>query len=318
MTPVLRLTTHIMHNKVLITLIVMFIMSGCSSNHSISKKLLYNIETEINNTHKIEHGKTIAQYDLTNHKNTQCIHTPHYALVINDATHNRKFIKKIVPRCSQTNLLEQNAQNKLHNLTNHLITIHKKYDILSRSEHRAISDLTKKKPILNSVFDALHEKQGKNHTTNSNYLVKLHKIDHLSKHVPIFFPQYNAKLTSSFGMRKHPCSKVYKFHYGTDFVGAKSTAIYSAADGNVLAVERREGYGNIISIDHGKGFVTRYAHLSKILVKQGNHVIKGQKIALQGATGKVSGEHLHFEIMLKGKHVNPMDFIATGYECQKH
>lgn len=296
---------------------MMIVISSCSSNHSISKKLLSNIETEIKNTHKIEHGKTIAQYDLTNTQNTKCIYTPHYALAINDPTHNRKFIKNIIHKCGQKSLLETNAQNKIHNLTKHLIAIDKKYNIFSKTEHRNIADLIRKKPILNSVFDTLQHKQNNQTTSYSNHLPKLLKMDNIVKHVPTFFPQYNAKLTSSFGMRKHPCTKSYKFHYGTDFVGAKSSPIYSSADGIVSSVERRDGYGNIISIDHGKGFVTRYAHLSKILIKQGYHVIKGQKIALQGATGRVSGEHLHFEILLKGKHVNPMDFVSNAYECQK-
>jgi len=283
----------------------------------MSKKLLSNIETKIRNTHQLDHGATIAQYDLVGLKDSKCLHTPNYGLIINDIHHNRHYVEKAVPKCQHHQSLQRKAQEKLSHLKQHLAKLDNKYHIFSRSEARILSERNAEtKPVLNSIFDALST-DTKTNRQNVDYMSKLHKVDQLSKHVPIFFPQHKSRLTSNFGMRKHPVTKTHKFHYGADFAGKKLTSIYAAADGEVSAVERVSGYGNIVTIKHGKKFSTRYAHLSKIFAKEGQHVIRGQRIALQGKTGNAASDHLHFEILFNDKHADPMDFIATGYSCQK-
>ena len=116
-------------------------------------------------------------------------------------------------------------------------------------------------------------------------------------------------VTSGFGYREHPLDGGVKFHYGTDLGAIDGTDVLAFADGKVLSVQELDGYGNTVLIDHGDGFTTLYAHLSQTLVKQGAAVKRGDKIALSGHTGKVTGPHLHFEIIFNGKYLNPEFYL---------
>ncbi len=283
------------------------ILSGCSGgNHS--KKLLSNIEAHLSKEHKIEHGATVATYDLVGLGSSKCLHAKDYSLIINDSRHNSHFISKASSKVKK-HKLEQRAKAKLADLKNNLSRLHDKYKIFNGSDLRSL-DFPESSES-DSPFDSMESDKERD-----GHLSKLHKTDQLSKHVPIFFPHYSARLTSSFGMRKHPIDGTKKLHAGTDFAGPKTSPVYAAADGRVLEVKKCKGYGNSLVIAHGKQFKTRYAHLSKALVKKGDSVIRGQKVGLQGKSGKATAEHLHFEVMLNGQHVNPADFVMRGYSCQ--
>ncbi len=116
-------------------------------------------------------------------------------------------------------------------------------------------------------------------------------------------------VTSGFGYRKHPIDGGVKFHYGTDLGAIDGTAVTAFADGKVLSVQELDGYGLTVLIQHSDGFSTLYAHLGQALVEQGAEVKRGDRIALSGHSGEVTGPHLHFEIIKNGKYLNPEFYL---------
>lgn len=122
-------------------------------------------------------------------------------------------------------------------------------------------------------------------------------------------PLVAMSLTSSFGSRKHPVLKKVLNHAGVDLRAKTGTRVVSAKEGVVTFAGRASGYGKLIIIKHSDGYETRYAHLSQIDVKKGQKISQNQHIALSGATGRVSGPHLHFEIRKNGKIENPLTYL---------
>jgi murein DD-endopeptidase MepM/ murein hydrolase activator NlpD len=112
--------------------------------------------------------------------------------------------------------------------------------------------------------------------------------------------------SSGFGWRDDPFRHRPKFHAGTDFRGKHGTPVLAAGDGVVKLARRYGGYGNYIQVDHGGGVVTAYAHLRRFLVKPGHVVVAGEAIGHMGATGRTTGPHLHFEVRLDGRPVDPV------------
>jgi len=115
--------------------------------------------------------------------------------------------------------------------------------------------------------------------------------------------------TSGYGMRIDPFTGHRAMHEGVDFPGDVGTPVFAAAAGMVIVAEVQPGYGNLVEIDHGKGLTTRYAHCSKLVVRPGVFVRRGQKIAELGSTGRSTGPHLHFEVRSNGSPMNPNDFL---------
>ncbi|MEA2043289.1 MAG: M23 family metallopeptidase [Bacteroidota bacterium] len=113
---------------------------------------------------------------------------------------------------------------------------------------------------------------------------------------------------SAFGMRFHPIHHVMKMHTGIDLTAPTGTKIYAPGDGVVFRTGRAGGYGNHVRINHGYGYVTVYGHLSKILVRPGQKVKRGDVIGLVGNTGLSTAPHLHYEVRINGKWVNPLNF----------
>ncbi|MDX8336773.1 MULTISPECIES: peptidoglycan DD-metalloendopeptidase family protein [Cetobacterium] len=122
-------------------------------------------------------------------------------------------------------------------------------------------------------------------------------------------PLVAMSLTSTFGSRKHPVLKKVLNHAGVDLKAKTGTRVSSAREGVVSFAGRASGYGKLIIIKHADGYETRYAHLSRIDVKKGQKISQNQMIALSGATGRVSGPHLHFEIRKNGKIQNPLTYL---------
>jgi murein DD-endopeptidase MepM/ murein hydrolase activator NlpD len=117
-------------------------------------------------------------------------------------------------------------------------------------------------------------------------------------------------LTSAFASeRVHPILHLARPHEGIDVAAPMGAEIEAPAAGTVTEVKWEDGYGNFVTIDHGYGLVTRYAHCSKILVVRGQRVKRGQKIALVGATGLATGPHLHYEVWVAGKPVDPLHYV---------
>ena len=124
-------------------------------------------------------------------------------------------------------------------------------------------------------------------------------------------PVLKGWMSSPFGWRADPVSGRKNFHEGVDFPGKRGSAVVAVASGVVRWAGRRSGYGKVVEINHGKGLLTRYAHNSKNLVTVGSKIKKGQTIAKMGATGYVTGVHVHFEVLKDGKPINPLDFIKS-------
>jgi len=118
-------------------------------------------------------------------------------------------------------------------------------------------------------------------------------------------------ITSGFGYRRSPFDASREFHAGIDIAAPSGTAVHATAAGTVRMASWNGGYGNVIFLDHGFGFVTVYAHLSRISVRVGQTVDKGQVIGLVGSTGRSTGPHLHYEVRVGGATVNPMRFFET-------
>ncbi|MBO5725572.1 MAG: M23 family metallopeptidase [Clostridia bacterium] len=118
-------------------------------------------------------------------------------------------------------------------------------------------------------------------------------------------PVSGATLTSSYGNRSNPFTSEKELHKGMDFAAKKGTGIVSAAAGKVILVKNSASYGKYIKVDHGSGLVTLYAHCNSIIKKEGDIVRKGETIATVGSTGQSTGNHLHFEVILNGKNLNP-------------
>ena len=118
--------------------------------------------------------------------------------------------------------------------------------------------------------------------------------------------------SSGFGWRDDPIRHRAKFHTGTDFRGKRGTPVLAAGDGVVVFASRRGGYGNLIEIDHGGGVITRYAHLARMHAKRGAVVRGGEPIGQVGSTGRTTGPHLHFEVRLDDRPVDPVTALTVA------
>jgi murein DD-endopeptidase MepM/ murein hydrolase activator NlpD len=133
------------------------------------------------------------------------------------------------------------------------------------------------------------------------------------KFLPTLSPIEDGWFSSNFGWRIDPFNGEKSFHDGIDFPAGIGTAIEAAASGKVVFAEVHPAYGKMLEIDHGNGLVSRYAHCSTLLVKEGDLVMRGQHIATVGSTGRSTGPHLHFEVRLNGVPQNPARFLqSTG------
>jgi murein DD-endopeptidase MepM/ murein hydrolase activator NlpD len=129
--------------------------------------------------------------------------------------------------------------------------------------------------------------------------------------MPSIMPVANRDLkrtASGWGMRMHPIYKILRFHYGMDFTASTGTEVFSTGSGVVKSADREVGYGNCVVVDHGFGYETYYAHLSRIKVKPGQKVNRGEVIGLVGSTGTSTAPHLHYEVSKDGKKVNPQNY----------
>lgn len=133
------------------------------------------------------------------------------------------------------------------------------------------------------------------------------KIRCLPASLPINVKDYT--FSSGYGYRFDPIYEVKKFHPGIDIIADTGTKVYATADGIVEFSGDKSEYGNCVDIDHGNNYFTRFGHLSKILVKKGQYIKRGELIGLVGSTGKSTGSHLHYEVRLKGEPQNPVDYF---------
>lgn len=127
------------------------------------------------------------------------------------------------------------------------------------------------------------------------------------------------RMASGFGYRSDPFTKIRKFHYGMDFTAPNGTPIYATGDGVVLKADNSlSGYGNHIEVNHGYGYVTLYAHLSKYNCKPGQKVKRGEIIGYVGSSGRSEAPHLHYEVIKNGEKVNPINFYYGSISAEEY
>jgi murein DD-endopeptidase MepM/ murein hydrolase activator NlpD len=125
-------------------------------------------------------------------------------------------------------------------------------------------------------------------------------------------PVRQGAITSTFGYRTDPFTGRTAFHSGMDFSGPEGEDIYAVAAGMVSFAGQKAGYGNVIEVTHGDGYVTRYAHASRLAAKEGDMVAKDQVIAYMGSTGRSTGTHLHYEVLANGRQIDPMTYVSMA------
>lgn len=134
--------------------------------------------------------------------------------------------------------------------------------------------------------------------SNLNYLANL--------------PVRQGAITSTYGYRTDPFTGRTAFHAGMDFSGAEGEDIYAVAAGIVSFAGQKSGYGNVIEVTHGDGYITRYAHAQRLAAKEGDMVAKDQVIAYMGSTGRSTGTHLHYEVLANGRQIDPMTYVSMA------
>ena len=166
--------------------------------------------------------------------------------------------------------------------------------------------------------------------SSDDYYEKVSQIEDLSllidrnhnfwRHTPTIIPLRSRALSDRYGMRKDPFSKKKAFHGGLDFKAKRGSPVYAPSDGIVRTASRKYGFGLLVELQHGRGFLpgkkksvhyrTRFAHLSKINVRRGQKIKRGDLIGLVGSTGRSTGPHLHYEIIINGRRTNPLITIS--------
>jgi hypothetical protein len=143
-------------------------------------------------------------------------------------------------------------------------------------------------------------------------LDRVRRVQAVLRAVPFSPPMSEYKLNSGFGYRKDPLNRRRALHTGLDFGGPRNAPVLATAPGEVIEASRAGAYGIMVVVDHGMGLQTRYAHLSKAMVRVGDKVTIHQQIGVMGRTGRATGPHLHYEIRLDGRPLNPAAFLDAG------
>lgn len=184
------------------------------------------------------------------------------------------------------------------------LTNEKRYKELSKlSDEKLVDELNDRMNLLEGMISAQIQSFEQLGVTLKN---QQDKLSHIPAILPINIKDYT--MSSGFGWRNDPIMDTSKFHAGLDFASSMGTEVYATGDGKVVFSGHKTGYGNCIDIDHGYNYTTRYAHLSEILVNNGEQLKRGQLIGKVGSTGKSTGPHLHYEVRYKDEPQNPVNY----------
>ncbi len=173
--------------------------------------------------------------------------------------------------------------------------------------------------LLSSSIDALTQLEKEVELQKQSYAEVTRRYEfnkEFFKHLPAIKPCEGPYSFNGFGMRLHPVLGIWRMHDGIDINIDAGTPVYAVGDGTVrFAGKTLSGYGTVIELNHGYGYSTLYAHLSKILVAEGRKVKRGELIARTGRSGLVSGPHLHYEVRLNGRKQNPVDYFFDNVDA---
>lgn len=195
----------------------------------------------------------------------------------------------------------------------------------------AVSELAERSELIGRMIDSIGielptEDDGKNSggpfikmedTERDELLFKADRYLKTIRYLPFGRP-VDGPITSGFGKRKDPVNGKSAFHTGIDFRSSRGSKIYATADGVVKKSFYNGGHGNFILIEHGNGYSTSFSHMQKIMVRTGAKVQRGQLIGLVGNTGRSTGPHLHYEITLDNKPINPYPFMQVASLSESH
>lgn len=174
------------------------------------------------------------------------------------------------------------------------------------------------KPKSKLVVASIGDTVDKDMAALEGQLDRWSELQALAQRLPLAIPMgEEAQVSSKFGRRKDPFTKQLAFHAGLDFIGPLRSPVLSTAPGVVVFAGRKGPYGRTVEIDHGLGIKTRYAHLRSITVQNGDIVGFGKQVGTMGSTGRSTGQHLHYEILLDDEQVDPSKFIEAGYHVFK-
>lgn len=161
--------------------------------------------------------------------------------------------------------------------------------------------------VIDDMFKVLDDRE-QQLTVLENVLMTTHMAEETS---PEGRPIKRGWISSFFGMRTNPFTGKSEMHKGMDFAGKMGSKVYAVAGGVVTWSGPRYGYGNLVEVSHGNGYVTRYGHNASNLLNVGEAVKKGQVVSLMGSTGRSTGPHVHFEVLKHGKRVDPLKFVQA-------
>ncbi|RUM90880.1 MAG: hypothetical protein DSZ26_01590 [Thermovibrio sp.] len=229
----------------------------------------------------------------------------------------------------------ENLERNLNEVKRENSQLHEKVSILEKERRETVQELARRIEIINSLMKKVglnvKEKGGEgglsiplskiftedNVDFDSRDVIE--QIDSLIKrfnHIPIGYPTYG-RITSPYGLRVNPVTGKLEFHLGVDIANNWGTPIRTPADGRVIKAGKCGLMGRCIEIDHGSGVRTYFGHMSKLLVRKGQIVKKGEIIGLMGSTGRSTGPHLHYTIKVNGKIVNPKLFLEAVRNVRK-
>lgn len=181
---------------------------------------------------------------------------------------------------------------------------------LMKSTTKRVDDLTKRLYVESKSLDEIYEMA----RTKNERMAAMPAILPVAK--------TKCKIVSGFGMRFHPILRNLRMHSGIDMTARQGTPIYATGDGVVRVAARNpeglSGYGIVVEIDHGFGFQTLYAHMNSVTVKKGQKVKRGEQIGTVGSSGMSSGSHLHYEVILNGKKVDPVYYFFNDLTPEEY
>ncbi len=214
----------------------------------------------------------------------------------------------------QTNKVDS-LQAKVDNMEQDNAEVHNKLEELNELESQLKESLSELPDSLGPIggldINASADKMEQSNLINQykETIAQMEQTNKELKHIPTIWPAASYSISSNFGIRSDPFNNSSSFHAGIDIKGNTGTPVYSSADGTIILAEDYGGYGNTIKIRHSNMYVTLYAHLSEIKVKQGDSVKKGENIGSIGSTGRSTGPHLHYEIIKNGEPIDPHPFM---------
>jgi murein DD-endopeptidase MepM/ murein hydrolase activator NlpD len=209
------------------------------------------------------------------------------------------------------NVIRETADNRISDLEEIVRTTGLSGKKLERRAESKVSDKFDR-DARGGPFNPLEEQAFEDYDSLLNDIRRLVVLDEVVKTLPIDEPMNNYHISSGYGVRVDPFRKRPARHTGLDFVGRSGAPIHATSDGVVTFSGRKGAYGLMVDVDHGLQLSTRYGHMSKLLVKDGQKVKKGDILGLQGSTGRSTGAHLHYEVRFEGATFDPKTFLKAG------